>query len=114
MTEPKFCKDCKHFQERGGIYLGACLTWPDSCTQPPDCEPIRGNKIGADPIRMRSEEGACKPEAMLWEKRPAPALKPKPEPELLVNRCDSHLDACAKSLQAMWDHDSRRWWEFWK
>ena len=80
IDEPKFCKDCKHFQERGGIFYGVSLTWPDSCTQPPYREPIRGNKIGADPARMRSEQGACKPEALLWEEKPAPAPSPVSAP----------------------------------
>ena len=110
MTETKFCKDCKHFKERGGIYFGACLTWPDSCTQPPYREPIRGNKIGADPIRMRSEEGACKPEAMLWEEKPAPEVVVKftyGEAEPLKR--ESYLN-----MMHFEQPEPPQWWEFWK
>ena len=113
MTEPKFCKDCKHFKDAWAYvcpFTGGCVSGPESCNQPPERELIRGNKIGADPIQMRSEEGACKPEAMLWEEKPAP--------EVVVKFTYGEAEPLKREPYLNMMHfeqpEPSQWWEFWK
>jgi hypothetical protein len=100
--EQKFCKDCRHFSD--ALRVGNHVVFPDSCNQPPERELIHGRKTPANPTRMRSEDGACKPEALLWQERPTEPPKPT-EPEPLSNRMIPLMP-----MEVI----TARWWEFWK
>ncbi len=80
MTEPKFCKDCKHFVDAGAISIfGVGMSWSESCHQPPERDLIHGRKISVCPREMRSASGACGAEALLWEQKPQPEIEIKSE-----------------------------------
>jgi hypothetical protein len=117
--EPKFCKDCKHFREGGAVALfGSGFAWPESCAQPPERDLIHGYKITADPRRMRGEHGACKPEALLWEEKPAPevvlTIVTEPPTAVKPERQFTQADADAENARMKRATYQQAWWEFWK
>lgn len=107
--EPKFCKDCKHFKAAGAVYvMGYGFGWSDGCNQPPERDLIHGRKTPADPGRMRSERGACKPEALLWEEKP-----PEPPPAPVEPAFIGYAPAVSPN-EIIRTEPAARWWEFWK
>lgn len=111
-SQPKFCKDCKHFTAAGALgFYGVGVTWPDWCRQPPERDLIHGRTTPTDPHRMRSEQGACKPEALLWEEKPAPA--PVAELREQAIREFGPIQSPGAWIEQH-IYPQRPWWRFWQ
>ncbi|MNU70334.1 hypothetical protein D3C71_597380 [compost metagenome] len=84
---PKLCKDCRHYRPAGSVpILFGWVSYGESRSVPvPDDLPrnvVDGTPLvggsAHDPWFLRTEQGWCTPDGLMWEEIP-----PAPEPELV-------------------------------
>lgn len=116
MSEPKFCKDCKHFNEAGAVTaFGASFSWPERCNQPPERDLIYGRKIPASPHLMRDGKGACGIEARLWEEKlPEDATKKSIDGMIRSQDPCEFNQPIGTWIEQQISPQAKAWWEFWK
>lgn len=80
MSDPRFCRDCRHYQQSEWESIDAYGKRSKGMTEfrcerqfdmPADI--VTGHvmhSFGGNPYAMRAEDGACGPEGKLWEPRP--------------------------------------------
>jgi hypothetical protein len=131
--EPKFCRDCKHYQPIPpvGLWIAqraqndlcgwgsklptepvAVSAFRDYCRHPSKRDLVNGF-AAEDPKMMRA--GSCGPDALLWEEKPTPeVILPEKPP---VSTWEAHPAPEIQRLQAEWasaQEPKGKWWEFWK
>lgn len=66
MTEPKFCRDCRHYRD-----ITTCVVTYDH--SPCLVTGIGDRRFGGNPYALRSTGGDCGPDGKLWEAKECPA-----------------------------------------
>lgn len=99
-TEPKFCKDCKHYSPAdAAIVFGVGMSCPSMCFHPKNIsepELVRGSRHPlADPADLRKPEGNCGPDGAMFEAKPQ-----EPPPPVLASRL---LEITEKQRRGLWD-----------
>jgi len=120
-TEPKFCKDCKHFKiyPAHGLSWGGVIGGYERCEHPSLVNVVFGTQLSIDAAsrRLRNSATGCGYDALQFE---AGAQTPG----VLQWQLDFQMESARKVEQMQKERleyieppihpQPRAWWEFWK